>query len=89
MPLSVAILYAGRWFGRGGQHFIDNHVQNLIGPALASATVSVHARNEALLLGRSRAHRAPNTVEKTVANLHIYYMFEESVTAHGSLVAGC
>ena len=26
MAVSVAILYAGRWFGRAGQHFVDNHL---------------------------------------------------------------
>ena len=39
--VSIAILYAGRWFGRTGQHFVDNHLSNLIGPATAFATVSV------------------------------------------------
>jgi len=35
--LSIAILYAGRWFGRAGQHFVDNHIAHLIGPALAAS----------------------------------------------------
>ena len=35
--LSLGILYAGRWFGRAGQHFVDNHVAHLVGPALAAS----------------------------------------------------
>ena len=41
MAVSVAILYAGRWFGRAGQHFVDNHLDYLIRPAQRTATVSV------------------------------------------------
>ena len=37
----VAILYAGLWFGRAGQHFVDNHLLRLIRPAQRAATVSV------------------------------------------------
>ena len=38
----VALLYAGRWFGRAGQHFVDNHRRHLIEPAIAAgAAVSV------------------------------------------------
>ena len=41
MAVSVAILYAGRWFGRAGQHFVDNHLDYLIRPAQRAATVSI------------------------------------------------
>ena len=42
MPFTLAILYAGRWFGRAGAPFVENHEQHLIAPAVAAgARVSV------------------------------------------------
>ena len=37
----VAVVYAGRWFGRAGKHFVDNHLQHLIRPTLSIADVTV------------------------------------------------
>ena len=35
---SVALLYSGRWFGAGGHHLADNHIQWLIRPNLAATS---------------------------------------------------
>ena len=39
--LKVAILYAGRWYGRAGKHYVANHLDNLIKPAMEIAQVTV------------------------------------------------
>ena len=80
MAVSVAILYAGRWFGRAGQHFVDNHLDYLIRPAQRAATVSVF-----LVVSPDQWCAAAGADDEASLAAKVAQMFGPGVTTHTAL----
>ena len=78
----LAILYAGRWFGRASQHYVDNHRAHLIDPALAAgAKVSVF-----LIASPDQWCSASGRDDGSTLEAEVQSMFGSSVFARAALV---